>query len=91
LGSRLIFDDFLELRHQLLGYGPGLLALSDEIQSIGSKLKTDMRFVVDLLKATGVLVNGSGFDPVYGKGHASAVFLPPIAELEEASTHWKAS
>jgi aspartate/methionine/tyrosine aminotransferase len=44
-----------------------------------------MDFVVSLLKATGVLiVNGSGFDPVYGKGHARAVFLPPIAELEEA-------
>ncbi len=44
-----------------------------------------MDFVVDLLKATGVLiVNGSGFDPVYGKGHARVVFLPPIAELEEA-------
>jgi aspartate/methionine/tyrosine aminotransferase len=44
-----------------------------------------MEFVVDLLKETGVLiVNGSGFDPVYGKGHARAVFLPPIPELEEA-------
>jgi aspartate/methionine/tyrosine aminotransferase len=44
-----------------------------------------MEFVVDLLKQTGVLiVNGSGFDPVYGKGHARAVFLPPIAELGEA-------
>ena len=44
-----------------------------------------MEFVVNLLKETGVLiVNGSGFDPVYGKGHARAVFLPPIPELEEA-------
>jgi alanine-synthesizing transaminase len=44
-----------------------------------------MEFVVELLKETGVLiVNGSGFDPVYGKGHARIVFLPPIAELEEA-------
>jgi len=44
-----------------------------------------MDFVVDLLKATDVLlVNGSGFDPVYGRGHTRAVFLPPIAELEEA-------
>ena len=37
-----------------------------------------MDFVVQLLKETGVLiVNGSGFDPVYGKGHARIVFLPP--------------
>ena len=44
-----------------------------------------MDFVVKLLKETGVLiVNGSGFDPVYGKGHARIVFLPPIAELEQA-------
>jgi aspartate/methionine/tyrosine aminotransferase len=42
-------------------------------------------FVVDLLKQTGVvIVNGSGFDPIYGKGHARAVFLPPIPVLEEA-------
>ncbi|MGD0204030.1 MAG: hypothetical protein ABSC20_09035 [Candidatus Bathyarchaeia archaeon] len=31
-----------------------------------------------------LIVNGSGFDPVYGKGHARIVFLPPISELEEA-------
>jgi aspartate/methionine/tyrosine aminotransferase len=44
-----------------------------------------MRFVIELLKETGVLiVNGSGFDPVYGKGHARIVFLPPINELEVA-------
>ena len=44
-----------------------------------------MDFVVSLLKETGVLiVNGSGFDPVYGKDHARIVFLPPINELEEA-------
>ena len=52
---------------------------------MGKIWKTDMEFVVDLLKETGVLiVNGSGFDPVYGKGHARAVFLSPIPELEEA-------
>ena len=44
-----------------------------------------MDFVVSLLKETGVLiVNGSGFDPVYGKDHARIVFLPPIDELEKA-------
>jgi aspartate/methionine/tyrosine aminotransferase len=44
-----------------------------------------MEFVVQLLRETGVLiVNGSGFDPVYGKDHARIVFLPPIEELELA-------
>ncbi len=44
-----------------------------------------MDFVVQLLRETGVLiVNGSGFDPVYGKDHARIVFLPPINELEQA-------
>jgi aspartate/methionine/tyrosine aminotransferase len=31
-----------------------------------------------------LIVNGSGFDAVYGKGHARIVFLPPIATLTEA-------
>ena len=63
----------------------GAFYIFPKIHDVGSIWKTDMEFVVDLLKATGVLiVNGSGFDPVYGKGHARAVFLPPIAELEEA-------
>ena len=63
----------------------GAFYIFPKIQDIGTIWKTDMDFVVKLLKATGVLiVNGSGFDPVYGKGHARAVFLPPIAELEEA-------
>jgi aspartate/methionine/tyrosine aminotransferase len=63
----------------------GAFYIFPKIQGIGTTWKTDMDFVVSLLKATGVLiVNGSGFDPVYGKGHARAVFLPPIAELEEA-------
>jgi aspartate/methionine/tyrosine aminotransferase len=48
-----------------------------------------MDFVVELLKETGVLiVNGSGFDPVYGKGHARIVFLPPVDVLEEAYICW---
>ena len=63
----------------------GAFYIFPKIRDIGTTWKTDMDFVVKLLKATGVLiVNGSGFDPVYGKGHARAVFLPPIAELEEA-------
>jgi len=63
----------------------GAFYIFPKIRDIGTTWKTDMDFVVDLLKATGILiVNGSGFDPVYGKGHARMVFLPPITELEEA-------
>ncbi len=36
----------------------------------GKRWKNDLEFVIQLLKETGVLiVNGSGFDPVYGKDH----------------------
>lgn len=63
----------------------GAFYIFPKIHDVGTRWKTDMEFVVDLLKETGVLiVNGSGFDPVYGKGHARAVFLPPIEELDEA-------
>lgn len=56
-----------------------------KIHDVGSLWKTDLEFVVDLLKATGVLlVQGSGFDSVYGGGHARLVFLPPINQLETA-------
>ncbi len=63
----------------------GAFYIFPQIHEVGSRWKTDMEFVVELLKETGVLiVNGSGFDPVYGKGHARVVFLPPIKELDEA-------
>lgn len=63
----------------------GAFYIFPKIHGVGSIWKTDMDFVIDLLKETGVLiVNGSGFDPVYGAGHARAVFLPPIETLEEA-------
>jgi len=63
----------------------GAFYIFPKIQGIGTRWKTDMDFVVQLLKETGVLiVNGSGFDPVYGKGHARIVFLPPIKELSAA-------
>jgi aspartate/methionine/tyrosine aminotransferase len=56
-----------------------------KIHGVGSCWKTDLDFVVELLRASGVLlVNGSGFDPVYGDGHARLVFLPPIETLEQA-------
>ncbi len=63
----------------------GAFYIFPKIHDVGTRWKTDMDFVVELLKETGVLiVNGSGFDPDYGKDHARIVFLPPINELEEA-------
>ncbi|MCL2643197.1 MAG: aminotransferase class I/II-fold pyridoxal phosphate-dependent enzyme [Candidatus Bathyarchaeota archaeon] len=63
----------------------GAFYIFPKIEGIGTHWKTDKDFVVELLKETGVLiVNGSGFDPIYGKNHARIVFLPPINELEEA-------
>jgi len=56
-----------------------------KIRDVGSIWTTDLDFVVDLLKTTGVLlVQGSGFDSIYGRGHARLVFLPPIEILEQA-------
>jgi alanine-synthesizing transaminase len=63
----------------------GAFYVFPKIHAVGSKWKTDMEFAVELLKETGVLlVHGSGFDPIYGAGHARGVFLPPIEMLEEA-------
>ena len=63
----------------------GAFYIFPKIHGVGTRWKTDMDFVVQLLRETGVLiVNGSGFDPVYGKDHARIVFLPPINELEQA-------
>ncbi len=63
----------------------GAFYIFPKIHGVGSRWKNDMEFVVDLLRETGVLtVNGSGFDAVYGAGHARVVFLPPIKTLEEA-------
>ncbi|MCW3995302.1 MAG: aminotransferase class I/II-fold pyridoxal phosphate-dependent enzyme [Candidatus Bathyarchaeota archaeon] len=63
----------------------GAFYIFPKIEGIGKRWKDDMDFVVQLLRETGVLiVNGSGFDPIYGKDHARIVFLPPIEELEEA-------
>ena len=62
----------------------GAFYLFPKIQ-LNSKWKDDKEFVTALLKETGVIVvNGSGFDPEYGKGHFRAVFLPPEAMLGEA-------
>ncbi len=63
----------------------GAFYIFPKIRDVGTRWKTDMQFVIELLKETGVLmVNGSGFDPIYGAGHARAVFLPPVPMLEEA-------
>jgi len=63
----------------------GAFYIFPRIHDVGSRWKTDMNFVVKLLEETGVLtVNGSGFDPIYGEGHARMVFLPPMEELDEA-------
>jgi aspartate/methionine/tyrosine aminotransferase len=52
---------------------------------VGRKWKTDLEFVLELLKETGVLlVHGSGFDQNYGARHVRGVFLPPVETLEEA-------
>lgn len=63
----------------------GAFYIFPKIEGIGTRWKTDFEFVIELLKATGVLVvNGSGFDPIYGAGHVRIVFLPPIEILTEA-------
>jgi tyrosine/nicotianamine family aminotransferase len=63
----------------------GAFYVFPKIQGVGSRWRTDMEFVLDLLKETGVLfVHGSGFDPIYGAGHVRGVFLPPIETLEQA-------
>ena len=62
----------------------GAFYLFPRIQ-MNSKWKDDKEFVTGLLRETGVIVvNGSGFDPVYGTGHFRAVFLPPEDVLSRA-------
>jgi len=47
--------------------------------------KNDKEFVLDVLNEIHVLVvNGSGFCPVYGKDHFRAVILPQLEVLEES-------
>jgi alanine-synthesizing transaminase len=48
-------------------------------------VEDDERFVLDLLRETGVLfVHGSGFGQKMGTQHFRVVFLPPPAVLERA-------
>ncbi|MGD0689745.1 MAG: aminotransferase class I/II-fold pyridoxal phosphate-dependent enzyme [Candidatus Bathyarchaeia archaeon] len=63
----------------------GAFYLFPRINAIGHRWKSDYEFVTELLKETGVLVvHGSGFDPIYGKDHFRAVFLPDETILTEA-------
>jgi len=63
----------------------GAFYVFPKIHGVERRWKTDMEFALQLLKETGVLlVHGSGFDPIYGFGHARGVFLPPIEILESA-------
>ena len=63
----------------------GAFYLFPRIDAIGRRWKSDYEFVTELLKETGVLVvHGSGFDPIYGKDHFRAVFLPDETILTEA-------
>ena len=62
----------------------GAFYIFPKILEVGTRWKTDMQFVIELLRETGILVvNGSGFDSIYGAGHVRAVFLPPVPILEE--------
>ena len=63
----------------------GAFYVFPKIHAVGRKWRTDLEFVLELLKETGVLlVHGSGFDQNYGAGHVRGVFLPPVEMLEEA-------
>jgi tyrosine/nicotianamine family aminotransferase len=63
----------------------GAFYVFPKVETVGSTWKTDIEFVYNLLKETGVLlVHGSGFEPTYGYGHFRSVILPPIDTLETA-------
>lgn len=62
----------------------GAFYLFPRIES--SKFSNDMEFVDLMLREAHVLlVNGSGFDPVYGSMHFRSVFLAPVEMLERAA------
>lgn len=63
----------------------GAFYVFPRVHEVGHRWKTDLEFVLDVLKKTGVLfVHGSGFCNTYGVGHFRGVFLPPIDVLENA-------
>lgn len=65
----------------------GAFYVFPKLEVMNRKWKDDKQFVLDFLMEEKVLVvHGSGFDPVYGKNHFRAVFLPEIETLENAVT-----
>jgi alanine-synthesizing transaminase len=63
----------------------GAFYLFPKVDLHGTHWKSDSQFTTELLKETGVLVvHGSGFDPIYGRGHFRSVFLPDEGVLAEA-------
>jgi len=69
----------------------GAFYVFPRIQKIGSKWKTDMEFVLDVLNKAGVLlVPGSGFGAAYGSGHVRAVFCADMNTLEKSMDNLEA-
>jgi tyrosine/nicotianamine family aminotransferase len=63
----------------------GTFYVFPKIEQIGSRWKSDMEFVLDVLNNTGVLfVPGSGFGETYGSKHVRAVFCASMETLEKA-------
>lgn len=63
----------------------GAFYVFPKIEGIGSKWKTDMDFVLDVLNNAGVLVvPGSGFGGAYGAGHVRIVFCADMQTLEKS-------
>lgn len=63
----------------------GAFYVFPRIEKIGSKWKTDMEFVLDVLNNAGVLVvPGSGFGQAYGSGHVRIVFCADMETLEKS-------
>ena len=63
----------------------GAFYVFPKIDLQGTRWSSDIQFVMELVKETGVLVvYGSGFDATYGRGHFRSVFLPDESVLSEA-------
>ncbi len=63
----------------------GAFYIFPKIEQIGSRWKSDLDFVLDVLERTGLLfVHGSGFCGEFGSDHFRGVFLPPLQVLEGA-------
>ncbi|UCD95986.1 MAG: aminotransferase class I/II-fold pyridoxal phosphate-dependent enzyme [Candidatus Bathyarchaeota archaeon] len=63
----------------------GAFYLFPKVHGVGQQWKTDLEFVLEVLRETGVLfVHGSGFCETYGARHFRSVFLPSIKTLAHA-------